>query len=73
MYADMTPEHACPHCGDENWTSEYRMGPKLGVAIVCSKCGMRGPWAGEWNLAVLYWDALPRENKEDIYECLQRD
>ncbi len=63
---DMTPDHPCPHCGSLNWTYESRTGPKLGTAIVCKKCGMRGPWAGEWNLYVLYWDALPRESKEDV-------
>ena len=60
---NMMPEYPCPFCGELDWSTEYQPWPTLKMAIVCKNCGLRAPWAKEHNMAVLSWEALPRETK----------
>ena len=52
----------CPACGAvENESDKFGLSYRLGVQIVCHKCGMYGPVAAEdFNEAVGKWNALPR-------------
>ena len=52
----------CPACGAvENESDKFGLSYRLGVQIVCHKCGMYGPVAAEdFNEAVGKWNTLPR-------------
>ena len=50
----------CPACGAvENESDKFGLSYRLGVQIVCHKCGMYGPVAEDFNEAVGKWNALP--------------
>ena len=51
----------CPACGAvENESDKFCLSYRLGVQIVCHKCGMYGPVAEDFNEADGKWNALPR-------------
>ena len=60
---EMSPDEPCPYCDSKVFGKDDRLLLGMGteVAVMCMKCGVRGPWAKNWNLAVMQWDTLPRE------------
>ena len=51
----------CPACGAvENESDKFGLSYRLGVQIVCHKCGMYGQVAEDFNEAVGKWNALLR-------------
>ncbi len=51
----------CPACGAvENEGDKFALSYRLGVQIICHKCGMYGPVADDFHEAVKRWNTLPR-------------
>ncbi len=51
----------CPACGAmENEGDKFALSYRLGVQVICHKCGMYGPVADGFHEAVQRWNVLPR-------------
>lgn len=53
----------CPSCGsDRTWTTgSFR---PLGIYVKCKACGFSGPMAQSREVAVDWWNDIPRDKSE---------